>query len=93
MIRNLNILVFIILLSSFGCAAMKAASVKVQRISTEDLNARLDDTDVTIIDVRAQRHWDESNYKIKGAIREDPRDSGSWASKYDRAKTIVLYCA
>ena len=93
MTRKLNSVIIVVFLFSFGCAAMKAAFVQVPMITTEDLNARLGDADVTIIDVRSRKHWDDSNYKIKGAIREDPGASESWASKYDRSKTIVLYCA
>jgi hypothetical protein len=37
--------------------------------------------------------WADSDLKIKGAVREDPKVFESWANKYPKDKTIVLYCA
>ncbi len=38
--------------------------------------------------------WDNSKVKIQGAVREDPdKNVKSWAEKYSKDKTIVLYCA
>jgi rhodanese-related sulfurtransferase len=46
-----------------------------------------------LIDVRAGKDWTESDTKIKGAVREDPKEFSSWADKYPKDKTLVLYCA
>jgi hypothetical protein len=63
------------------------------RMSIEELSSRLGDNDIVIIDVRTGRDWEESDSKIRGAVREDPQDVASWARKYPREKTLVLYCA
>jgi len=43
--------------------------------------------------VRYKKDWTDSDSKIKGAIREDPESIKSWAEKYSKDKTFVLYCA
>jgi hypothetical protein len=43
--------------------------------------------------VRRNSHWTSSDLKIKGAVREKPNEIQSWADKYSKDKTIVLYCA
>lgn len=64
------------------------------RINKEELKLLLNDPDTTIIDVRREGAWQESDKKIKGAVREDPMtDEKSWAKKYKKDKNIVLYCS
>ena len=69
------------------------ASIDAPRMSKEELRSRLSDKDLVIIDVRTANDWGKSNSKIRGAVREDPEDVASWAKKYIKKKTIVLYCA
>ena len=66
---------------------------KVPRMTIDELKSRLDDPSLVIIDVRAAGDWNGSSMKIKGAIREVYADAETWAPKYDKDKTIVLYCA
>jgi hypothetical protein len=66
---------------------------KVPRMTIDELKAGLDDTSVVIIDVRAAGDWEGSSIKIKGAVREVYADAEKWVPKYDKNKTIVLYCA
>lgn len=69
-------------------------TAEVRRITKEDLKLLLNDPDTTIIDVRQEGDWQESDRKIKGAVREDPMsEEESWAKKYPKDKNIVLYCA
>ncbi len=65
----------------------------VPRMTKEDLKAVLGNPDVAVIDVRLGGDWDHSSLKIKGAVREDPRDLSSWMKKYPMDKTLVFYCA
>jgi len=65
----------------------------VTRMSKEDLKAKLDDPNVVIVDVRSGSDWKSSEFKIKGAVREDSGNVDSWAAKYSTDKTLVLYCA
>ena len=74
------------------CAAASVAEAGVPRMLAEELNGMLGDADVIVIDVRRGREWDESDSKIKGAVRETGFVS-KWAGKYPKDKTIVLYCA
>ena len=66
---------------------------EVPRIGKEDLRAMLDNPDLIIVDVRTTGSWEKSKVKIQGAMREDPNDAKSWAEKYSKDKTLVLYCA
>lgn len=65
----------------------------VPRITREELKAMLGDPNVVILDVRASRDWNRTDRRIKGAVRENPRLFESWADKYAKDKTLVLYCA
>jgi rhodanese-related sulfurtransferase len=64
-----------------------------KRMTKEELKAMIDNPDVVIVDVRSGRDWKSSESKIKNAVREEPYKADSWANKYDKSKTYVLYCA
>ena len=77
-----------------GVLANAANAADVPRMSTQELNSMLGHPEVIILDVRAAGDWDKSKTKIQGAVREDPNKSAeSWANKYPKYKTIILYCA
>ena len=84
----LMVLLFFNSLLAFAVAAADAP-----RISKEELKSRLGDKDIVVIDVRTGYDWEKSDSKIRGAVREDPEDAASWAKKYTKEKTIMLYCA
>jgi len=63
----------------------------VPRITKEELMEKLADPKVVILDVRPEQQWKGTKLKIVGAIHEDPMDIESWAGKYPKDKTIVLY--
>jgi hypothetical protein len=69
------------------------AAEEVPRMTKEELRSLLDDPDVVILDVRTGGDWKGSEKKIKGAIRENPKGFESWAHKYPKDRTLVLYCA
>ena len=73
--------------------AQMAIAAEVPRMTKEELKAKLDNPDVVIVDVRAGKDWKGSEFKIKGAVRENPAKFSSWAEKYPKDKTLVLYCA
>ena len=75
-----------------GCA-MFEKSGDAPRMTKDELKARMGDPNLLIIDVRYGNDWTDSDSKIKGAIREDPKVFDSWASKYPKDKTLVFYCA
>ena len=61
-------------------------------MTKEQLLPLLGKSDVIIIDVRTKYHWDNSNVKIPGAVKQDSMKFGSWMKKYPKDKTIVVYC-
>ena len=73
--------------------ASLASAQDVSRMTKEELKVILGSPDVTVIDVRLGGDRDHSSLKIKGAVREDPRDVSSWMDKYPKDKTLVFYCA
>ena len=68
-------------------------SAEVPRIAKDELRALIDKDEVTVLDVRTGRDWKSSEYKIRTAVREDPGQVASWANKYPKDKTLVVYCA
>ncbi len=61
------------------------------RISKEELQAMLGNADLVIIDDRTGADWSASEFKIKGAVREDPGKLEAWMEKYPKDKTMVFY--
>ena len=61
------------------------------RISKEELQAMLGNTDLVIIDDRSGADWSASQFKIKGAVWEDPGKVEAWMEKYPKDKTMVFY--
>jgi len=62
-------------------------------MAKEELKALLGSPDLMVIDVRYGKDWTDSDRKIAGAIREDPKQFKTWQGKYPKTKTLVLYCA
>ncbi len=76
-----------------GCGAKgPGESQDIPRMTKEQLKARLGDANLTIVDVRTPKDYDNSSHKIKGAVRENPMDVNFWAP-YPKDRVIVLYCA
>ena len=65
----------------------------VPRMSIDDLKQQMGSPNLIIIDVRIPHDWQDSQMKVKGAIREEPAGTDSWMSKYPQDKTLVFYCA
>ena len=98
MVRNAacflsSLMLLLLVLNGSGCAApAKITAGDVPRMQVDELNARLGDPSLVVIDVRAAGDWEGSSTKIKGAIREAGKSVSDWASNYSEDKTIVLYC-
>jgi len=75
------------------CLSTVAIAQDVPKITKEEMNAMLGNADLVVIDIRKERHWESSDSKIKGALKEDLEKVASWAEKYEKDKTYVLYCA
>ena len=87
-----KVLVFIIvcavsLLLAVPCLA-ETDSLRVDKVTLKNWLA---DPQVLIIDVRAGESWEQSDRKIKGAVRQEPKEVENWATSLPRDKKIVLY--
>jgi len=87
------LIITLVIFSVVGILTTFAKSADVPRMTKDELKVMLGNPDLVIIDVRAKKDWTDGDSKIKGAIREDPESVKSWAEKYSKDKTIVLYCA
>ena len=70
-----------------------AAAPEAPRVDKETLKTWLADPQVVLLDVRAPNDWQGSDKKIKGAVRQDPKEVKTWAAGLPKEKKIVLYCA
>ena len=70
-----------------------ASAATVSLMSTDELNGRLGEADLVILDVRAKGHWGQSDHKISGSERVDSRNVPQWINNYAKERPIVLYCA
>ncbi len=82
------------MLSCVGLAVAAEAPLPqdVPRMTKEVARAMVGNPDFVIVDVRQPKDWDESDLKIRGAVREDPSDVNAWADKYPKDKTLLFYC-
>jgi hypothetical protein len=86
--------VFLMLLLLVGGTAVLTDAARnddVPRITKEELKSLLEDPDVTVLDVRIQEQWEISDAKIRGAVHEDQAKTTTWASKYPKDTTLILY--
>ena len=86
------IIVLVVVVSTAYAAAKKTVAQEIPRMTKDELKANLDNDNVVIIDVRIPKDYDNSDKKIRGAVRENPMDVRYW-TPYPRDKIIVLYCA
>lgn len=74
-------------------AISPTAAQEIPRITKEELKQKLGDKQIIILDVRIGKDWDAGEFKIQGAIRENPDDFESRAAEYPKNKTLILYCS
>ncbi len=65
----------------------------VSIVSKETVKTWLDTRAVTILDVRQERDWTASEFKIASAVRVDPNNISAWKNRFPRDRKLVLYCA
>jgi len=91
--RKMAVLAALAVSLAFLAVGSHSFAEEAKRMTKEELKEMLDSPDLVVMDVRTGRDWTSSEHKIQGALREDPRKLDEWAGKYDKGKTIVLYCA
>jgi hypothetical protein len=74
-----------------GIFGFTAVAQEAPRITKEEVLGMLGNPDVIIIDVRSGGDRNGSELKIKGAVREDPRNVSLWIDKYPKDKTLIFY--
>ena len=74
-------------------AAGSAVAADAPRMTIEELNSRLGEPGLVVVDTRRTGDWDSSATQIKGAVRRNPSSVAAWADEYERGQTIVAYCA
>ncbi len=74
-------------------AASNVSAADVPRMDVKTLADKLDSGDVIVLDVRRDSNWDASEYKIKNALRADPKKFSGWSQTLPKDKALVLYCA
>jgi len=87
-----TILMLLLVYLLSGITVVAASAADIPRITVEELKAMLGNPDLVIIDVRIERDWESATLKIPGAVWEDFFEVETWAEKYPKDKTIVLYC-
>jgi rhodanese-related sulfurtransferase len=91
-IYNFSTYVVILIVSLLPMGKALAAD-NIPLMTKDELKAILDAEDVTILDVRLGKDWKSSEFKIKGAIRTDPKQIGKWSENLKKENRLVLYCA
>jgi hypothetical protein len=89
--RFLAFLTVALSIAMLGMFTVQGTAADVSNITKEELKSMLGNPDVVILDVRTGNRWKASEKKIKGAAWENPKDVESWADKYPKDKTLVLY--
>jgi len=70
-----------------GIFTFTALAQEAPKIAKEEVLGMLGNPDVVVIDVRT----DGGELKIKGAVREDPKNVSLWIDKYPKDRLLVLY--
>ena len=84
---------WVLMFFGLGIGLPLVLSADVPRMTKDELKALLGNPDLVPLDVRSESDWKDSDLKIQGAIREEPKQIDSWSKKYSKEKIIVLYCA
>jgi hypothetical protein len=86
-----TLLAVVVALVFVGGSVAHLEGQSVPRMSVDELNDRLGESSLVVLDVRSEFDWSRSQAKIAGAVREAPGRI-DWAEKYSRNDILVLYC-
>jgi len=93
-IRPLKILFMLTSLVVAGLFTIApVAAEDVPKVTKGALVEYLDNAEVYVLDVRTEKDWRESEFKIKGAIRKEPEKFNFWVHHCRDNHAYVLYCA
>ena len=81
----------------FTCLLLGATSAiaadEVQFMSPEELKNNLNAENISILDVRSEAGWSNSEFKIPGAVRVTWDNFDEWSTSLSKDKKLVLYCS
>jgi len=63
----------------------------IPRLTKEQVKAMLGKPGVVLLDCRPDEQWRFSDQKLPGATHEDPMNVESWAEKYSKDATMIIY--
>ncbi len=86
-----TLLLTTMLVGVLGIVNSSWAGTSYQRMDKVTLNDFLGSKNVIIVDVREDRDWQSSKYKIKGAIRLEPNDPKVSDTPLPKDKTLIFY--
>lgn len=91
--KKKHLAVCLVIFLGLGMFVSQVLSADTARMTKDELKALLGNPDLVLVDVRSGSDWKDSDLKIQGAIREEPKEVKSWSKKYSKERIIVLYCA
>ncbi len=91
--RKVAMLLLVVVMGFTAVAIAACAAEDAPRITKEEVRPLIGDPGVIILDARTGGSWSMSDRKIKGAVRADPADVGSWQASIAKGKKIVVYCS
>ena len=68
-----------------------SSSGDIPFISIAELKAKLADPSLVVLDVRIPKHFESSQFKIRGAIWVNPKKIDQWVQSFSKDATYVLY--
>ncbi|MBN2032716.1 MAG: rhodanese-like domain-containing protein [Deltaproteobacteria bacterium] len=97
--KKLLVLASVVILTSTVIGLLMAASgpekdapfPEVPRMTAKQTEILLGTPDVVIIDARPVEQWKYSDQMIPHAVHEDPLNVESWAHKYRKDQTLIIY--
>ena len=63
----------------------------IPRMTKEQLKEIAGKPGVVVIDCRPEEQWRTSEQVLPGAVHENPMEVKTWAGKYSKDSTIVIY--
>jgi hypothetical protein len=84
-------LLIFFLFTGFSIFLSAQAFGQVKKITINQLLESLDHPQLLILDVRTSGSWQDSDKKIKGAVRKNPETFDSWVNDLPKNKFLALY--
>jgi hypothetical protein len=64
---------------------------EIARMTKEQLRDLLGKQKIVLLDTRPEEQWRSSDQMLPGAVHENPFEVKSWAEKYSKDDTLILY--